>query len=114
MHDSIHFWVGYPADPSIGVIDCGRLAPHPDTPKSLLRNDMDRGDQRVADMAFSLTDLETKYGQFTTMLPVAIGVNTGTVGFITARGYRVVLIPSRDVDRTVSQEALGEWVEGVG
>ena len=114
MHDTISYWVGFPADDIVGVIDCGRLLAHPESGIKPLPN---HRNTPVRDMIFTISDLERRFGQFTTMDPQPLWVkgatHNGVVGFITDKGYRVALVPTRMLDEAVAQEAIGEWVEGV-
>lgn len=115
MHDTISYWVGFPADDVVGVVDCGRLAAHRDSGIPPLP---DNRRTPVRDMIYTISDLERRFGQFTTMDPQPLWVkgethHNGVVGFITDRGYRVALVPTKYLDVTVMQEAVGEWVEGV-
>ena len=117
MHDTISYWVGFPADDVLGVVDCGQLLAHPESGIPPLINH--RQDAvPVRDIVYTISDLERRFGQFVTMVPQPLWVkgethHNGVVGFITDRGYRVALVPTQYLDVTVMQEAVGEWVEGV-
>jgi len=115
MHDTISYWVGFPADDVVGVITCGRLLAHPE---SGIKPLPDHGHTPVRDLIYTISDLERRFGQFTTMDSQPLWVkgathHNGVVGFITDRGYRVAMISTKLIDQDVSQEAIGEWVEGV-
>jgi len=90
--DEVYFWIGNPTDPDAGVSECGIRTM--DKIKSLVEN------------------IEAVYGQLRDMYCTVPDL-PGVIGFTTERGYRVAIIERTKVDVTCSQEAIGEWVEGV-